>query len=254
MSPGSPGLASDRPILASLCPLGIAGGASWGRPVSRPHIGRTAVRLHVVLGPAVSIRAFVFEQATPGQRGIDDNMRTTEFTRALSGSRHPVHAGLLVAGGVLAGGREGGGGRLGQPPHRAAGRAVRRGREEDIDVLNLPELEHEEPPLRLYANVELMKHQKYAFKWRLAAKVEPFLRQAAKSVDSLVLYGSMSSVELYQLLVLNNVEILTIGKANSCSPRSSGVLADSFDPIRQLNLFPRLTELRIFSGTGRIDV
>ncbi|EJD38429.1 hypothetical protein AURDEDRAFT_172510 [Auricularia subglabra TFB-10046 SS5] len=63
----------------------------------------------------------------------------------------------------------------------------------------------------------------------LGAKVELFLRQAAKSVDSLVLYGSMSSVELYQLSVLNNVEILTIGKADSCGPRSSGVLADSFD-------------------------
>ncbi|EJD52297.1 hypothetical protein AURDEDRAFT_159155 [Auricularia subglabra TFB-10046 SS5] len=88
----------------------------------------------------------------------------------------------------------------------------------------------------------------------LGAKVEPFLRQAAKSVDSLVLWGAVSSVELYQLSVLNNVEILTFGKADSCGPRSYEVLPGSFDPVRQLNLFPRLTELRIFAGTGKIDI
>ncbi|EJD44643.1 hypothetical protein AURDEDRAFT_166431 [Auricularia subglabra TFB-10046 SS5] len=103
---------------------------------------------------------------------------------------------------------------------------------------------HAVEPADVYGSFNAYKHWLGVLSANvLRAKVEPFLRQAAKSVDSLVIWGSVSSVELYQLSVLNNVEILTIWKTDSCGPLSY-----------ELHLFPRFTELRIFrfdvSGSG----
>ncbi|EJD35996.1 hypothetical protein AURDEDRAFT_117185 [Auricularia subglabra TFB-10046 SS5] len=141
--------------------------------------------------------------ATPGQRGFDDTMRTAEFT-GNPARRSALPPPALPSAPSYAAQASSSQAASSSAAAKAVADAQRRyaeaqkaielrtmldslskvddeGRrtglldalcgvdgEDGIDVLKLPELEPEELPLGLQADVELMKHQKQALKWCLA--------------------------------------------------------------------------------------